>query len=112
MDGVISDIDTKEYTFAISNNDEKRIVDFEKSTTAKLFTKADGIKKSGFSTIEAGQRAIIVGFEDSDNKHIIATRILHFSDVPPSSEMKKGLSLEPEEASPSATLTPTKKIVR
>lgn len=112
MDGVISDMDTKEYTFTISNDDEKRVVDFEKSTTAKLYTKADGIKKSGFTTLEEGQRAIVVGFEDDENKHIIATRILHFSDVPASEEMKKGLSLEAEEASPSATVTPTKRVTR
>lgn len=112
MDGVISEMDTKAYTFTIANDDEKRVVDFEKSTTAKLYTKADGIKKSGFTTLEEGQRAIVVGFEDDENKHIIATRILHFSDVPASEEMKKGLSLEPEEASPSATITPTKRVTR
>lgn len=112
MDGVISDIDLKAFTFSVSNDDEKRVVDFEKSTTAKLYTKADGIKKSGFTTLEDGQRAIVVGFEDDKNKHIIATRVLHFSDILASEEMKKGLSLEAEEASPSSTVTPTKRVLR
>lgn len=111
--GIILDLDPQEYTITVGSEDKKYVVDFEKSTTAKVFSKEDGTQKSGFSTLEFGQRALIVGFMDSDNDHVIASRILHFTDVPPSAAMKNGsgtpAAVAEEVASPSAKVSPTKK---
>lgn len=91
FDGVVSEKDTKNYTLTLINDKgEKKIIDIETSTKTALYTKADGMEKSGFSKTDPGVRAVVSGFADKQKAdHIIADRILVLQDAPLSSTMKK-----------------------
>lgn len=92
IEGVVTLKDISEFTLTIVTADGKeRLVNVESSTKSTLYDGKDTIK-SGFTKITAGQRIIIIGFQDKTNKEQInAARIIHFPDFPLSEELKKGL---------------------
>lgn len=110
--GVISDINSKNYSITMLLSDKnKKIIDIETSTKTRVWgTGDDDIQKSGFSKLEIGQRVLVVGFDNEDEKdRVAAQRILHFTDLPP----EKGLTdLTTTKGSPSPTAkkSPTPKI--
>ncbi|HVZ58441.1 MAG TPA: hypothetical protein VG935_01690 [Patescibacteria group bacterium] len=82
--GVISTVDTTNYTVTLSMVDGKSyLVDIESLTKTTSYDKTGTAEKSGFSKIEAGTRAIVIGYADKTQPNrMVASRILLFPDLP------------------------------
>lgn len=85
-DAVVKDTDKADFILSVSTQKGEVIqVEVETTTKTQSYVKGDSLKKSGFSKIEVGQRVLITGFLDLEDKNkLIATRVLHFIDIPPS----------------------------
>lgn len=96
FEGVVSKLSEDEFQLEVFNEKgEKKLVDVEKSTKTSIQTQGEELSKSGFSKIGIQERVLIAGFADlKDKNRIIATRIVHFRDVPPSKEMLRYVNLE------------------
>lgn len=88
--GVISSIDSKNFTLnIISEENVEFLVDVENITKTLSYTKKDGLARLGFSKLKENQNVIVIGFLDPKNKkHIIASRILVFPEIPPNPKIK------------------------
>ncbi len=84
LSGTISEVDKTNYTVTLSMEDGKSyLVDIESVTKTNTFNKDDTSEKSGFSKIEAGTRAFIIGYADKkEANRMVATRILLFPALP------------------------------
>lgn len=82
--GVITNIDSTNFTITIVSLDEKQtLVGIEKVTKVLSFSPPDTIEKSGFTKISTGQHVVIIGFPDKkDSKKFIASRVLVFTGIP------------------------------
>lgn len=85
LNGTIAEVNTSDFTVRIITEDQRDLlVDIEKITKITSYTKADGVTKMGFTKIETGKHAIIVGFPDKKERNrVVATRVLIFQDLPP-----------------------------
>lgn len=115
--GVIVSKNEDDYTLkVISDEGKEATTDIETVTKIYSYTKADGLKKSGFSKIKEGTNVILVGFTDVKNKNkITSTRIITFPEIPknPSITIPEN-ALNPEETTIPSTgsgkkVTPIKK---
>lgn len=112
IEGVVREVDIKGGTITIE--DKKRgktfIIDIEKTTTIRNYTKAEGLVKSGISKIEIGQRARVRGIRnEKEEDRLSATRIILFPGKT-NGIMNSTPSASPtEKPSPTATPGPTKK---
>ena len=99
--GTITNVDKKEYTITIETPEKTSyIVDIEKYTTINSLNSQKTIEKSGFSKIETGLIAHIIGEANAkDASRMSAERILT---LPNPAQPKSTPSLTPE-ASASAT---------
>lgn len=99
IEGIVALKDEENFTITIVTEEgNKKIVDIQTSTKTTSYD-GDDSKKSGFSKIERGQRTIVVGFNDLKEKgKINALRVIHFTDLPPSGDMKKFSDFAIEEA--------------
>lgn len=90
FDGIVVSLDSKGFEIETVNEaGEKKTVEIERTTKTSLYSTSEGFVKSGFSKVEDGQRILVSGFFDTQDKDIlIASRLIHFEDVPPSSSMK------------------------
>jgi len=95
IDAGVIEKNTSNFTINImTSNGEEKTVNVESSTKTISFDKKEGMIKSGYSKIESGQRIIITGFKNAnDDKIINASRIIHFLDLPTTSQVKKYLDL-------------------
>ncbi len=84
LNGAIASIDSGKFSFKMVTADEKQYtVDIENITKTRVYTKADGLTKSGFSKIAENENVLVVGFPDVKNANkIIASRIILFPDLP------------------------------
>ncbi len=100
--GEVSDIDSKNASIEILNEDSKetKVIDIETITKTQSHTQKEGLVKSGFSKILIGEKILIFGFPKETNK-LTAGRILLLPELSPN------IKLSP---APSPTPTPTKKI--
>lgn len=82
--GVVENKDEEEFTVTVvDKEDSVYIIDVERTTRTFSYTKEDGLEKSGFSAIEAGQNAIVSGFSDSaEETRVEGDRILIFPEIP------------------------------
>lgn len=89
VDGKITAIDTKEFTFdVVDENGKTKTISVESSTKTNSYDAGD-TTKSGFSKLEEGQRVIVVGFKDPKvSNQINAERIIQFISLPGSKAMK------------------------
>ncbi len=111
FEGVITDVDRRNFVVTVVNEDGKKIsVDIETSTKISSFTKADSLIKSGFSKVLPGQRVYISGFMDDTTENLLnADRIIHFPELALSSKLKRAQESEGgtnAAVSATATLTP------
>jgi len=85
LSGEVISVDKANYLLHIATPDKKDIpVDIETFTKTYSYNQTDGMKKSGFSKIEINQKIFIVGSYNIHNaSHILASRIIHFSDIAP-----------------------------
>lgn len=90
IEGVVVSKDLKDFTFElVSAKGKKNTIDVSTSTKTVSYDNGQSVK-SGFSKIDMAQRVIVVGFADPKIKdQINSTRIIVFSSIPPSSDMKK-----------------------
>jgi len=93
IEGIVALKDGENFTITIvSEEGSKKIIDIQTSTKTTSYD-GENSKRSGFSKIERGQRAIVVGFADLKEKGTInAQRVIHFTDLPPSSGMDAPVS--------------------
>lgn len=91
LDGIVADKDRVNFTVTVANaKGEKSVVSIETTTKTQEYQKGDGMKKSGYSRINIGERVLVYGFPDKNKKEeIIATRIVRLVDIPPSAAMKQ-----------------------
>lgn len=96
FEGMVLDKDKTEFTLKVVDEEGKtKTIEVETSTRTKSYDKDKNAVKSGFSKIETGERIIANGFYDlKDKNKIIADRIIHFLNLPPSSQMLKYKDLE------------------
>jgi len=85
LNGTIAEVNGTDFTVRIITEDQKDLlVDIEKVTKTSSYTKADGVTKIGFTKLETGTHALVVGFPDKKERNrVVATRILIFPDLPP-----------------------------
>jgi len=104
LSGAISTIDRKNYTIDLETADQKTFsIDIENITKTYVYTKDEGLKKSGFSKLQPGERVIVIGFADVKNSsHIITSRIIHF----PEFKINPKINIQPT-LTPTETPTPT-----
>lgn len=100
IDAAIKEKDSRNFTLTVVTKDNNEyIVDVETSTKTNVYSDAEEIEKSGFSSLEIGEKVIVTGFESSDeDSDIAATRILHFTEILPPSATRDLLNQETEEA--------------
>lgn len=109
FEGILTDKDTKNFTFtARDEKGKERILNIESSTKILSFANVDDSPvKSGFSKINTGIRIFAAGFGDLKDKKILnVARMIAFLDLSPSVEMEK---YAPNVAEPSGSLIPTGK---
>lgn len=82
--GVVENKDEENFTVTVVEEEDKvYIVDYERSTRTFSYSKEDGLVRSGFSEIEAGQNVIVSGFSvDEKETRIEGDRILIFPEIP------------------------------
>jgi hypothetical protein len=83
LSGRIADLDKKNYTVTVINEDQKQtVVDVQTFTTISTYFKDDGISKLGFSKLTIGDRIMVTGFPDKkDATLLVASRILTLLDL-------------------------------
>jgi hypothetical protein len=102
--GTITTVDNKTYVIGVKTNDNRELtVDFEKTTDAKTWNGSGNSQKIGFSKILSGDKIFVYGIPDvKDAYKISAIRLLTIGTIIP--------SVTPSEAaSPSSTISPSKK---
>jgi hypothetical protein len=110
ISGIISEIDKKEFTLTISTSEKQTyVVDIEKNTSMLARDPEKGVVKGGFSKLETGDVAHIVGTaQPKVENRISALRVLDIGNV-------TGMTPTPTEAatptaSPSAAVKATPKV--
>lgn len=98
FEGVVAEINATDFTLTVFNEKgDKKTIDIGKTTKTFVHSKPDDLTKSGFSKIEMQQRIFVVGFLDLKDKNLIeATRVIHFSDLPPSKKALQYVSANDE----------------
>lgn len=94
-EGVVVSKNPRQFSFTAADaNGKTKTIDVETSTKTSVWAE-ESLTKSGFSKILAGERVLIIGFDDSKNKDTInGSRIIHFADLPLSSELEKYRNIE------------------
>ena len=97
IEGVVTAKRSREFTLTIADQTGKTItINIETSTKTNVWD-GNTISKSGFSKILVGQRMLIIGFPDLKDKDTInASRIIHFTDLPLSSDLRKYQKIDEE----------------
>lgn len=105
--GEVLDIDSKNATIEILNEDSKeaKVIDIETITKTQSYTQKDGLVKSGFSKILIGEKILIVGFPKEKDK-LTASRILLLPELSPNLKLSPTPTASPS-PTPTKKLTPT-----
>jgi len=84
LSGTISDVNKTDYTITLAmENGKSYLVDIESVTKTTSYADDGTPEKSGFTKIEAGTRARIIGYADKkEANRMVATRILLFPSLP------------------------------
>lgn len=82
--GSISDIDKENYTLTvITENNKKQKIDIETATKTSVYSKDNGLSRSGFSKLSIGDRLQVICYPDKkDPTLLVADRIISFPDLP------------------------------
>lgn len=84
LSGIISEIDSKNLTFTLVSEDQKKTkIDVESTTKILSYDKDQTASKILFAKISSGDRIILVGFPDKKNSEmILSDRIVVLTDAP------------------------------
>lgn len=95
FEGIVLTKDNKNYKLtAVNESGDKKTIDIQSSTKTLVYTKDDGITKSGFSKIREQERIILSGYQDlKDINIIIADRLIRFPEIPLSTPLKLQFNL-------------------
>jgi len=94
VNGAISEINEDDFQISVVNADNKTFtIDIENSTDTMIIDSQGSLDKSGFSSLNVGQRVIAIGFITNDSE-MTASRIIHFELIPPSIEVLANLESE------------------
>ncbi|MBI1982320.1 MAG: hypothetical protein HYY87_01570 [Candidatus Levybacteria bacterium] len=81
--GAVAALDAQNFAIEVASDKETITVDVENITKTQSYTKDSGLVRSGFSRIKENERIMVVGFPDiKDKNRLIASRIIHFTDIP------------------------------
>lgn len=81
--GAVAALDDKNFIIEVATTDGNKTVDVENITKTYSYARGSELSRSGFSKIKENQRIMIVGFTDiKDKNRLIASRIIHFTDIP------------------------------
>jgi hypothetical protein len=114
ISGEITDIDKVNYTITVfSENKISTLIDIENITKTSSYTKDNGLIRLGFSKLNVGDRAYVVGYADAKEKNrMSASRIFVFPELVKNPKITipgKASSdfVEKPTATPSAKVKPT-----
>ncbi len=84
ISGAVEAIDGGNFSISIVTPSEKEIpINIATTTKTYMYTKGNPLARSGFSKIKQGERIMVVGVPDVQNKNgILALRLLLFPDLP------------------------------
>jgi Na+-transporting methylmalonyl-CoA/oxaloacetate decarboxylase gamma subunit len=93
IEGIIKDIDRKNFVVTVvDENGKEQKLDIQTSTKINSFNEEKDFIKSGFSKIEAKQRIFASGFPGTKDKKLLNTsRLIHFTSLLPSKNMRRNL---------------------
>lgn len=96
LDAVVTAKNARAFQLSVSTNTgETKTIDIANSTKISSFSKDSDMTKSNLSKIEVGQRILVTGFNDKDDRMLlIADRLIHFLDLPLSPQMKQAVNTE------------------
>lgn len=107
--GVISDIDSKNFTLVVTSQDNKtRDIDMQSSTkTVSYDAGKKALVKGGFSKLQIGQTIIVVGYPDKKDSNLFeASRVIILPDIAVNPNIK--IKTPTDTPSPTSKLKPTK----
>lgn len=108
--GVVTERDDKEFTYSVQTSDGASVVvDFERTTVTRMWTKESGPEKIGFSKIKINDIVHVVGTKIPKKENRISA--LRIFDIGPllGNVVSPAPSPEPTNSSPSGTMKPTAK---
>lgn len=109
LSGVVSDMDTKNFTLTVATEDDKSVnVDVENTTKILAYDKTDGLAKYGFSKMDVGDRVAIIGYPDKKDKTLlVGTRIIDLAALPKNPKIIVKQPTPTAEAQKDADITPS-----
>lgn len=111
--GTITDVDKKNFTLTVQTTDNQSyLVDIEKNTSILAYDATKGIGKGGFSKVQIGETAHVIGTDEPKKDHTIsALRVLDIGFVFGAPTPTPTPTIEAATtATPSATAKPTPKV--
>lgn len=84
VQGTIASVDKKNFQMTLATVDQKQIlVDIVTTTKILSFDKDAGLTKAGFSSLQVGDRATVIGYHDKkDPTLLVASRIMDLAGLP------------------------------
>ena len=88
--GKVAETDPEEFTIKITASDNQSyIIDVENTTKTQSYTKESGLARSGFSKIKEGQRIMVSGLpEKNDKNRLLGERVIIFTETPPNPQIQ------------------------
>jgi len=84
IQGTIASVDKKNFQMTLATVDQKQVlVDIVTTTKILSFDKDSGLTKAGFSSLQAGDRATVIGYHDKKTPTLlVASRIMNLAGLP------------------------------
>lgn len=106
--GAVATLDDKNFVIEVTTTEGNKTVDVENITKTYSYTggpdargpdaRGSELSRSGFSKIKENQRITVVGFPDiKDRNRLIASRLIHFTDIPKNPKLSAKPSLQEKE---------------
>lgn len=96
--GAVATLDDKNFVIEVTTTEGNKTVDVENITKTYSYARGSELSRSGFSKIKENQRIMVVGFTDiKDKNRLIASRIIHFPDIPKNPKLSAKPSLQEKE---------------
>lgn len=101
--GAVAALDDKNFVIEVTTTEGNKTVDVENITKTYSYTRGSDargseLSRSGFSKIKENQRITVVGFPDiKDRNRLIASRLIHFTDIPKNPKLSVKPTLQEKE---------------
>lgn len=104
VNGAISKIDEENFQIEVVDaKGQTFTIDIETATDTMIVDEEGQLNESGFSELAVGQRIIVAGYSLEENE-MSATRVMHFEQIPPSTQVLANLDID-EIATESSEIT-------